>query len=152
MIFILLIIVIVAIMLISLKMKKNKKVKIIIILLISICIAIFIVFFLKYKFLNPNWIMKIERSDIDGRSNTVYIYKHSKIVIIPSVKFNTKTIKKLDNLINLDETYQYILNNGETSWKSGYKIELKRDKEIKYISEDDKQIKAFLEEIDKCMI
>lgn len=134
------------------KMKKSrKKILLIIGIIFIVCLLVFLTYYFKNIYINPNWIMEIERADIDGFSNKVYIYSNYDVVIeyYPS-KLYRKTKVKLDENIDLEKVYDYI-NNYVGEMNTNYKILLNSDSHkenrIVFISSEDEEIKDFTEKL-----
>lgn len=139
------------------KMKRiRKKILLIIGIIFSIGFIIYIGYYFKNIYINPNWIMQIERSDIDGFSNKIYIYSNYDIIIeyYPAEEYQ-KTKVKLDRDVDLEKVYNYI-NNCAGNLDKNYKVVLKnglnKEDKVVFISSKDEEIKDFIEKLDVYMI
>ena len=97
--------------------------------------------------------MQIERSDIDGFSNKIYIYSNYDIVIeyYPAEEYR-KTKVKLDRNVDLEKVYNYI-NNCAGKLDTNYKVVLKnglnKEDKVVFISSKDEEIKDFVSNSNK---
>ena len=142
-------IIIIALIILAIKKVSGKIIASVAIIGIIICALIF--GFSLYKTtntkINSDWYLMVERSNVDGGSNKVYFYSDNKVVVVNAIeKYNFK----LEENIKLDEVYNYIKTNGNKEYTDGYKVTLNKDSsEIRYISNNDEQLKTFLEVVNK---
>ena len=142
-------IIIIALIILAIKKVSGKIIASVAIIGIIICALIF--GFSLYKTtntkINSDWYLMVERSNVDGGSNKVYFYSDNKVVVVNAIeKYNFK----LEENIKLDEVYNYILTNGNKEFTDGYKITLNKDSiDTRYISNNDEQLKTFLEVVNK---
>ena len=156
MIWILILAIILVVMLVmAVKVKKCRKLLIKISILLIIGLIGYLVYYFQNVYIKPNWIMQIQRADIDGFSNKVYIYSNYDVIIEyypPELYKRMK--KKLNENINLENICEYI-NNCEEGTNKSYKIILDSDsnneEKIVYISSEDDNIKDFIKQLNSYM-
>lgn len=141
-------------------LKVNTIPKKITIIVMAILLLVFVSIFVinkLYKNISPNWIMRVEIEGFDGGyGNKVYIYSNNKMIIEPYFTLNPIVRKKLNENININEVYNYIINSVDASIygndKYYYRIVFNTDEHeqgrlVKHISPNDENLKEFLAEI-----
>ena len=97
--------------------------------------------------------MQIERADIDGFSNRIYIYSN-RDVIIENYQSKIHQKAKLDEEINLEQVYDYIDNymkKTNTDYKIVLNSALHKENKVVFISSEDEEIKALIEDLNGYM-
>lgn len=148
----LMIILIILVFLIKLRI-PTKRILIIFVIIIGICLIRFLTYYFKNIYINPNWLMEIERTDIDGFSNKVYVYSNHDVIIeyYPSSLYPRQKVKLNEN-IDLEKVHNFIINNTEET-NISYKIiinsnNLHKEDKVVYISSRNQEIQDFIQALE----
>ncbi len=139
--------------------RSNQKKKNFIILgIIAVALAIIGgIYYFSNICLNPNWLLEVEETGIDGMSNKVYIYENGNVVVEYPLNLYNRTKGKLSEKINVKRIYDNYQTSDSDNSTICYKIvyntgKHEEDRIATYISPNNEELKEFLEEIKTYMV